>query len=145
MAVSFHNADIHFTLPAKPALKKFIVTSFGSETGKKISITYVFCSDEYLLGINRSFLQHDYYTDIITFPLSETEKKTEAEIYISIDRIRDNASKHQVSLEHELLRVIFHGVLHLVGYKDKTTKQKQLMRSMEDNWIKAFQKASMNS
>jgi len=145
MAVSFHNADIRFTLTAKPALKKFITASFEKETGKKLSITYVFCSDEYLLGINRSFLQHDYYTDIITFPLSETDKKTEAEIYISIDRIRDNADKLKVPFEQELHRVIFHGVLHLAGYKDKTARQKELMRSMEDSWIKAFQKASKSS
>jgi rRNA maturation RNase YbeY len=140
MPVSFHNADIAFKLAAKTALKNFITSSFEKEAKKKLSISYVFCSDEYLLGINKSFLQHDYYTDIITFPLSETDKKVESEIYISIDRIRENATKLKVPFEHELHRVIFHGVLHLIGYKDKTKEQKDLMRKAEEKWIRAFEK-----
>jgi rRNA maturation RNase YbeY len=139
MAVSFHNADIPFRLAAKTALKKFISTSFEKEAKKKLSMSYVFCSDEYLLRINQDFLQHDYYTDIITFPLSETDQKVEAEIYISIDRIRDNAAKLKIPFERELLRVIFHGVLHLIGYKDKTAAQKKAMREAEEMWIRAFE------
>lgn len=138
MPVSFHNADVTFKLAAKAALKKFITSSFEREAKKKLSISYVFCSDEYLLGINQNFLQHDYYTDIITFPLSETDKKVEAEIYISIDRIRDNATKLKVSFEQELYRVIFHGVLHLVGYKDKSKEQKETMRRKEEEWIAGY-------
>jgi rRNA maturation RNase YbeY len=141
MPVSFHNADIAFKLARKTALKNFILSSFEKEAKKKLSISYIFCTDEYLLGINKSFLQHDYYTDIITFPLSETDKKVEAEIYISIDRIQDNAEKLRVPFEQELLRVIFHGVLHLIGYKDKSKEQKETMRKAEEKWIRAFEKS----
>jgi len=139
MAVSFQNADIAFKLPDKTILKKFISTSFEKETRKKLSVTYVLCSDEYLLRINQDFLKHDYYTDIITFPLSETQTKVEAEIYISTDRVRENALKLIVPFEQELHRVIFHGVLHLCGYKDKTNSQKEQMRKAEEKWIKEFE------
>jgi rRNA maturation RNase YbeY len=142
MAVSFQNADITFRLPNKTALKKFITTSFEAEAGKKLIVSYVFCSDEYLLRINQDFLKHDYYTDIITFPLSETGKKIEAEIYISIDRVKENALKLKTSFEDELYRVIFHGILHLIGYKDKTAAQKSAMRQAEEKWIKAFRELS---
>ena len=138
MPVSFYNADINYKPASVKKLQKFIAQSFEAETKKKLKVSYIFCSDDYLLRINQSFLKHDYYTDIITFPLAETDKKVEAEIYISIDRIRDNAQKLKVFFEQELQRVIFHGALHLAGYKDKTTAQKKLMRQMEDEWIKAF-------
>jgi probable rRNA maturation factor len=141
MAVSFQNADVTFRLPDRAALIFFITTTFEAEAKKKLTVTYIFCSDDYLLGINQGFLQHDYYTDIITFPLLETEKKVDAEIYISIDRIRDNATKLKVSFEHELLRVIFHGALHLIGHKDKTAAQKTEMRIAEEKWIAVFGKA----
>jgi rRNA maturation RNase YbeY len=140
MAVSFTNADVNFKLPSKTALRKFITTSFETEARKKLSVSYIFCSDEYLLRINQDFLKHDYYTDIITFPLSETSKKVEAEIYISIDRVKENALKLKVPFEQELYRVIFHGVLHLIGYKDKTASQKEAMRIAEEKWIKVFEK-----
>jgi rRNA maturation RNase YbeY len=140
MAVSFTNADVNLKLPSKTALKKFITTSFESETRKKLAVNYVFCSDDFLLRINQDFLKHDYYTDIITFPLSETDKKVEAEVYISIDRVKENALKLKVSFEQELHRVIFHGILHLIGYKDKTATQKEAMRKAEEKWIKAFEK-----
>ena len=144
MAVSFTNADIDFRLPAKQALKKFITSSFEKEAKKKLSVSYVFCSDDFLLGMNQAFLKHDYYTDIITFPLSETEKKVEAEIYISVDRVRDNALKLKTGFDQELIRVIFHGILHLVGYKDKTASQKEEMRKAEEKWIKAFENEKLN-
>ena len=140
MAVSFQNADIAFKLASKNKLKKFIATSFEKEAKKKLSVGYVFCSDEYLLRINQDFLKHDYYTDIITFPLSETDRKVEAEIYISIDRVKENALKLKVPFEKELYRVIFHGVLHLIGYKDKTATQNEEMRKAEEKWIKSFGK-----
>ena len=138
MAVSFHHAGISFRLADKQLLKKFITDSFLKETGKKLSVGYVFCTDEYLLRINQDFLKHDYYTDIITFPLLDTDQKTEAEIYISIDRVKDNAKKLNVSADQELLRVIFHGLLHLAGYKDKSKKEKEMMRKKEEAWIKAY-------
>jgi probable rRNA maturation factor len=138
MAVRFHNADVQFTLPDKPKFKTYITDNCKRESGKSLSLSVIFCSDEHLLGINRQFLQHDYYTDIITFPLLETDKKIEAELYISIDRVADNANKHKTSFELELQRVIFHGVLHLAGYKDKSKKDIQVMRAKEDEWIAGF-------
>lgn len=140
MAVSFQNAYIAFKLPDKTHLKKFISTSFEKEAKKKLSVTYVFCSDEYLLRINQDFLKHNYYTDIITFPLSETDTKVEAEIYISIDRIRENSVKLKVPFYQELHRVLFHGILHLIGFKDKTRSQKEQMRKAEEKWIKEFER-----
>jgi probable rRNA maturation factor len=138
MPITFHNADIKFTLPQKAALKKFIGAQVLKEAGKKTQLSYIFCSDEYLLDINRRFLQHDYYTDIITFPLGEREAVIEAEIYISVDRVRDNAKNLKVPLEHELLRVMFHGVLHLLGHKDKTKAQKLAMRKLEEVWMRKY-------
>jgi len=140
MAVSFQKADIGFKLPAKTDLKNFIGSSFEKEANKKLSVAYIFCSDEYLLRINQDFLQHDYYTDIITFPLTETDRMVEAEIYISIDRVRENALKLKLPFEQELHRVIFHGVLHLIGYKDKTAAQREQMRKAEEKWIREFEK-----
>jgi len=142
MPVLFQNADIAFKLQAKSALKKFIAVSFDAEAKKKLSVAYIFCSDDYLLRINQDFLKHDYYTDIITFPLSVSDAKVEAEIYISIDRVRDNALKLKTSFDRELLRVIFHGILHLMGYQDKTPAQKEDMRLAEDKWIKRFESES---
>jgi len=138
MAVSFFNADIPFRLPQKLFLKKFIQETFFATTAKKISVNYIFCSDDYLLKINRDFLKHDFYTDIITFPLNETQKRIDAEIYISINRVRENATQQKVEFENELLRVIFHGILHLAGYKDKTSKEQKIMREMENCWISDF-------
>lgn len=139
MPIAFNNADVKFKVPRGTEVKQFITAQVLAEAGKKVRLSYVFCSDEYLLGINRQFLQHDYYTDIITFPMGDADSKTvESELYISIDRIADNAKKHKVEFEHELFRVIFHGVLHLIGYNDKTAKQEKAMRAKEDEWLKLF-------
>jgi len=140
MPVTFNLADVNFKLRNKILLRSFLLTEFRKATGKSLSLNYVFCSDEFLLNINKQFLQHDYYTDIITFPLSETDSKVESEIYISIDRVADNAKRLKTTFEEELVRVIFHGVLHLAGYADKTKKEQAAMRSAEDEWIKKFRK-----
>lgn len=140
MAVRFHKADVSFRVPQSTSIKSFLSQQFSTATGKALDLDFIFCSDEYLLNVNRTFLHHDYYTDIITFPLDETEKKTVAEIYISIDRVKENATAEKVSFENELQRVIFHGVLHLCGFKDKTKAQSQLMREMENQWLAEFTK-----
>ena len=101
------------------------------------SLSYVFQGDEDVLQINISALGHDYYTDIITFDYTENNT-IEGEIYISLDRVKDNASSFKVEFEEELLRVIFHGVLHIVGYKDKTKTEKTKMREIENKYIKLF-------
>ncbi len=102
------------------------------------NICYIFMSDDELLEINQSHLQHDDYTDIITFDLSDTEASIDGEIYISVDRIRENAIKFQCSEEDELIRVLSHGVLHLMGYKDKSEKDSQKMRDAENKSIEIY-------
>jgi rRNA maturation RNase YbeY len=136
---NFYNADVEFKLQEKKKLKKWIETVLRTELKTFEQIDYVFCSDNYLLKINRAYLKHDYYTDIITFDLSES-KKIKAEIYISIERVRDNAIKHQQLYKNELLRVLVHGVLHLCGYSDKSKTEGQLMRSKEDEYILLYYK-----
>jgi len=97
------------------------------------SINYIYCSDNYLLQINQKYLKHDYFTDIITFDhRNSTVEPIEADIFISIDRVKENASHHDVNWTNELHRVMIHGLLHLLGLDDKTDKQKQLMRETED-------------
>jgi len=138
MPVSFHYADVDFKLKSLTSVKKFVMDNFLTSTKKKLSLSIVFCSDEYLLNINKQFLNHDYYTDIITFPLEETAAKSVAEIYISLERVWDNAKKQKVSFDDELHRVLFHGVLHLTGLKDKTKEQRAAMTIAEDKWLKAY-------
>lgn len=123
-----------FSLQNRAVLKAFIESLFKKEKKKLSSINYIFCTDKRLLEINRQFLQHDYFTDIITFDLSETDS-TIAEIYISVDRVKDNAKTLGNSFKAELHRVIFHGALHLCGYGDKTTKEKEVMRKKEDFYL----------
>jgi rRNA maturation RNase YbeY len=137
-SVYFHNADKVFQFPHKTVLKNFIADLFKREFQVLYELNYIFCSDEYLLQINKDYLQHDYYTDIITFDLSEEKKKIIGEIYISLDRIRDNAQSLGTSIKEESLRVIFHGALHLCGYKDKRPADKKIMRRKEDEYIAIY-------
>ena len=108
---------------------------FNREKKKLAELQYVFVSDDRLLEINREFLQHDDYTDIITFPLSRANEPVSGEIYISVDRVRENAREFGTTIQLELLRVIFHGALHLCGYGDKTPKEEKIMRKMEETCI----------
>ena len=138
MAINFY-FEQPVTLKQRNQLKLFIGSVFKTEKKMPAAISYIFCSDEYLLNINRQFLKHDYYTDIITFVLSDSKTGPQiAEIYISVDRVKDNANTLAVPLTQELHRVIFHGALHLCGYKDKTTGQKTLMRSKEDLYLRKY-------
>ncbi len=126
-----------FSLQNRSGLKAFVESIFKKEKKDLGSINYIFCSDKRLLEINRQFLNHDYYTDIITFDLSEGNS-IQAEIYISIDRIRDNAKTLDVSLKSELHRVIFHGALHLCGFGDKTKMEKEEMREREEFYLTQY-------
>lgn len=132
----FYEAPV--SLRDRNKLKLFVKAIFRKEKKKLSGLNYIFCSDKRLLEINRQFLQHDYYTDIITFELSPAETPVEGEIYISIDRVKDNAQQHDSTVTRELHRVIFHGVLHLCGYKDKTPAQEKLMREKEDYYLKRY-------
>jgi len=138
--IFFNKADKNTTLTNKVALKAFIEKQVKKEGLTIESLHYVFCSDKYLLDINKQFLQHDYYTDIISFDLSEVPGHLLAEVYISVDRVKENAKMLGVGYSTELLRVIFHGALHFCGYKDKKPADAKLMRSMEDRWLKAYMK-----
>jgi probable rRNA maturation factor len=133
--------QFHFLQPAsftnRTLVKEVIKDLFKKEKTRLANLTYIFCSDEYLLDINRQYLNHNYYTDIITFDLSEDHQVT-GEIYISIDRVKDNAREFKTSFQKELLRVIFHGALHLCGYKDKSDKEQTLMRKAEDKYLHYF-------
>ncbi len=138
MAIFFFCQDTRVSLQERKRLKGFISELFKSHEKELGSLTYVFCSDKYLLDINRKFLKHDYYTDIITFDLSPTQKIVEGEIYISADRVRANARELGVSLKEELHRVMFHGALHLCGYADKKVKDKKKMRLEEDRNLRIY-------
>jgi probable rRNA maturation factor len=133
--INFHFETPVSLLNRKP-LKVFLLNIFKRERKDIEQLDYIFCSDEYLLGINKQFLQHDYYTDIISFNLSPGNSEAIiGEIYISANRVRENAQQFRTSFKAELHRVIFHGVLHLCGYKDKTKTQKMEMRKMEDFYL----------
>lgn len=139
--INFLTGDRKFTFQQKRAIKDFIEQIFKKEKTTLQQITYVFCSDEFLLQMNNDFLQHDFYTDIITFRLSEKYKPIEAEIYISIDRVKENAKQLRVPYKTEMLRVLFHGALHLCGYKDKTKSEILTMRAKEERYLLLINKS----
>ena len=139
MPSRFTDHEVKSGLKAKRALSQFIDSVFAANGIAKNSLQYIFCSDAYLLEINQQFLNHDTYTDIVTFDQSEDRnKKVEGEIYVSVDRIRENAAKFKTSYERELHRVIFHGCLHLCGYKDKKKAEAELMRQKEDECLQGY-------
>jgi probable rRNA maturation factor len=122
-----------FQFESRRRLKIFLEKLFSLEGTKLGSLNYVFCADERLLEINRQFLGHDYLTDVISFDLGTDS--VEGEIYISIDRVKDNCKTYSVSFRQELHRVIFHGALHLCGYEDKTRIQLKTMKEKEDHYL----------
>ena len=140
MSISFNQADSKVALANRVALKSFIEKRVKKEGFSIETLTYVFCSDKYLLKMNKDFLSHNYYTDIISFDLSETPGNLIGEVYISVDRVKDNAKTHGTTLKEELHRVIFHGALHFCGYKDKKPADTIKMRQMEDAWLSAYMK-----
>lgn len=138
--VAFAYADRQLSLKQKRNIQAFIMQLFKMEHRPLAHLQYVFCSDEYLLAINRSFLQHDDYTDIISFGLSAPKAPIEGEIYISVDRVKDNAATLNTPFKEEMLRVIFHGALHLCGYKDKKKSESIIMRKKEEQYLRLFEK-----
>jgi len=138
MAINFTPHEVKLNLKNRTGLKAFIKNLFVREGQGLRNLQYVFCSDEYLLQINQQFLNHDTLTDIVTFELGENPDVTEGEIYISVERVKENALKFKVTEEHELHRVIFHGALHLCGFKDKTKEQSALMREKENEYLELY-------
>ena len=135
-AIQFFFPYKKVNLPARAALKLFILNIFKREKRPLDALRYIFCSDDYLLSINAQYLQHHYYTDIITFELGV--KATNGEIYISIDRVKENAIRYNTSFKKELHRVMFHGALHLCGYKDKLKADQKIMREKEDRYLQLY-------
>ena len=138
--IFFNNADRSTSLRSRTELKTFINKQCLKEGVHIETLQHVFCSDAFLLDINKRFLNHNFYTDIISFDLSEQKGRLIGDVYISIDRVKENAKTEGNLYTHELLRVIFHGALHFCGYKDKKPADQKTMRSMEDKWLKAYLK-----
>lgn len=137
--IQFHFLSKVSILRNRTKLKSFIERLLKNNGKKTDSIHFIFCSDEYLLDINKRFLKHDFYTDIITFDLSEGTSLV-AEIYISIDRVYENAKSYNTTVSNELHRVMFHGILHLCGFKDKTSKDRAVMRAAELQALNSYYK-----
>ena len=135
--VLFYNADVKIYIKKKRKLIEFIAFLFSNENKKLQSLSIIVCSDEYLLQLNNQFLKHNYYTDVLTFNLSNNENIS-GEIYISIDRVKENALLQHLSFEQEFYRIVFHGSLHLCGYGDKSKVKKQIMTAKEDFYLKEF-------
>lgn len=133
--ISFFEEGISYKLKNKTQVRQWIKDTIQAEGFTLDELSYIFCSDEYLLQINQQYLDHDTYTDIITFDNSESQGKITGDIFISIDRIRENAAKFDQSIVDELHRVIIHGVLHLLGYKDKTPEDNNIMTKKEDQYL----------
>jgi probable rRNA maturation factor len=136
MAIHYASYQTRFKLPNSKKTSAWIEKVAKAEKAKIVSLSYVFCTDRYLLGINQEYLDHDTLTDIITFDFTELPGLLDGEIYISIPRVRENAKSLKIEFINELHRVIIHGVLHLLGYKDKTTKSKAQMRAIEEKYLR---------
>jgi len=136
--IHFFTEGISFTLKQKKAVKSNIIDLIKSEKKELSNLNIIFCSDAYLLEINIKYLNHNYLTDIITFQYADNP--IEGELFISIDRVKENAKKYNQIFENELLRIIFHGTLHLVGYKDNTTNLKKRMTAKEDYYLQHYSK-----
>jgi rRNA maturation RNase YbeY len=147
MATASNNGNIHFFFDRVPPLlknrkklRRFLGSLIRKEgTGRKLSsLNVIFCTDQALLKVNVQYLHHDFYTDVVSFDLADSAKEIIGEIYVSIDRVKDNSRRFGKSITRELHRVIFHGVLHLCGYKDKTPREQELMGRKEDIYLDIY-------
>ncbi|MCZ2099981.1 MAG: rRNA maturation RNase YbeY [Chitinophagales bacterium] len=137
-SIAFHVAeDIKLPIKNKSAYRQWILDTAQAEQKSIDFINYIFCSDEYLKDINVKYLNHDYYTDIITFPYRE-DNVLQSDIYISVDRVAENANDYDVPFEDELRRVMIHGLLHLMGYDDHEDSDIAVIRAKEDFYIGVF-------
>ncbi|MGN6533492.1 MAG: rRNA maturation RNase YbeY [Ginsengibacter sp.] len=133
--ITFTHHDVPSPLKDKLFAKTFLATVFTKENIDFKAVSYIFCSDEYLLKLNKEYLNHDTLTDILTFTLSGVSLPIVSEIYISIERVRENAQIHGVDFLNELYRVMIHGILHLCGYNDRTPEEKKVMKNKEDYYL----------
>ena len=134
-AISFFTESVTYNLPQKLKVKKWIKATIEKEGFELQELNFIFCSDEYLLGINQQYLNHDTYTDIITFDNSNEEKQIVSDIFISIERVKENAKTFNTNDFDEVCRIMIHGTLHLLGYKDKGKAAKTLMTQKENEYL----------
>ncbi len=133
--INFFTEDIQYTLKQKTKIRSWISATIADEGYKLVELNFILCSDEYLLRINQDYLQHDDYTDVITFDNAEGPKTIVGDIFISLERIKENAQQFKADTLTELCRVMIHGTLHLLGYKDKTKAAKTQMTAKEDYYL----------
>lgn len=136
--IFFHDIGVSASLLRRKDLKDFLLTLFNKEGARLKRVDIIFCTDENLLSLNAEFLNHHYYTDTMSFILSNPEEPIIGEIYISIDRIRSNAKHYKKLYQNELCRVILHGCLHLCGYTDKPKKAADKMEALQEKYLKLF-------
>lgn len=134
MEIGFFSEDTDFLPADQEKLSQWIIKVIESEGNTPGAVSFIFCSDEYLLKMNIEHLQHDYYTDIITFDYCEGPVVS-GDLFISVDRVRENASELRIPFEDELHRVMVHGVLHLLGHGDKTEAEERAIRAREDKHL----------
>ncbi|MEQ9592455.1 MAG: rRNA maturation RNase YbeY [Cyclobacteriaceae bacterium] len=136
MAVRYFYEEVNFKLPHPRKTSQWIADTVKKEKGSLGDVSYVFCKDSFLLELNQKHLNHDTLTDIIAFDLSdESSEGISGEIYISLERVAENAEKYDAAFMQELHRVLIHGILHLLGYSDKTEAEKVLMRKKEEAYL----------
>lgn len=133
--IFFFKEGVSFRLNKQEKLKTWLKKAALKEAHKINTLNYIYCNDKYLLQMNKDYLHHNYYTDIITFDNSTEKKIIEGDVFISVDTVRSNSLRFNTSFDDELHRVMIHGLLHLSGYKDKTEANKKKMRKMEDLYL----------
>lgn len=136
--IQFRYNNVNYRLKNIKQVKEFLVSIFASEGYVLDKLLFIFCNDSYLLDLNIKYLEHDTFTDILTFGLSENGEPIEAEIYISVERVMENAVSYQSTISQELKRVLIHGILHLCGYKDHEKSDVLKMREKEEYYLSRF-------
>ncbi len=133
--IEFISEEISFSLPDADKIEDWLLRAITTHEYELENLTYIFCSDDYLLDINLTYLNHDTLTDIVTFDNADDEGTIESDIFISVERVQENAATFNIPFLDELHRVMIHGVLHLLGYADKTEADKSVMQQKEDYWL----------
>ncbi|MCD4680152.1 MAG: rRNA maturation RNase YbeY [Bacteroidales bacterium] len=134
-AIIFFLKNVNYNIREKNKIRIWLERAIKIENKKLTEINYILCNDTFLLNLNKKFLKHNTLTDVISFDMAETDNSINGEIYISINRVKANASKYKVKIQDELHRVMIHGLLHLVGYNDFTVEEKEIMRKREDYYL----------
>lgn len=135
MAIFFSYQFQNFRVRNSTVLKRWLLRAFKNEKKNLKQLNIIFCSDKFLLDINKKFLKHNYFTDIITFQYHKRNEPVKGEIFISVERVKKNSEKFNTAFRDELHRVLIHGALHLCGRKDKSSKEKSIIRTMEDSYL----------